>query len=388
VGRFSPTQVPERGPGFADFAQQLARALDQRRERKRQQTLDTQNTTQLGIENTRADERLGLLRDENRNQELERQVRLANEGYRAGTAPASDGLASAVEAQRGNLTAQGTAAPMAPPLDQRGNVTAMGTTGAPTSLTEQAGRQFYIPLAGGQGFIDPSQTPEARAESRYQTHTTGERQYEDRVRGEGVSNADRVRQEGFAHEDTTATRRFGQERELLHERLAGELDQVRLRNRQAKKSTDAGDEAEGQAIMATAHPPVLARALSRAWNAILAANPGMSEGRAAKQAYDAVTKVRPDLEVQTPSKAKPASAKLDKDAELLKALTSDDEASAPATARGAVTTDAEAGAPRGPDPISAARGMVQGLDRDTAIQSLRGAGYSDAEIQAILGSGK
>lgn len=67
-----------------------------------------------------------------------------------------------------------------------------------------------------------------------------------------------------------------------------------------QNAKEAEQEAQGQGFMKTSFPPPVARALSKAWNEILKANPGMSEGRAAYLAHEAVSKARPDIMPQKP----------------------------------------------------------------------------------------
>jgi hypothetical protein len=167
MGRFSPGVLPEKDDHFITAlgdAIGTIRGAQQRREQQHR----------LDRGEKRDDERLGMEKHRQDQQDIHDQVDLYNSGYRSGEAPQneSEAIAQAIGSQRGNATqAQPAAAPVAGP--QAGNSTqGMGGPGgtaqaagpalaAAPSPIRQAGLQFYM-LPGGNGYIDPRATPDAR----------------------------------------------------------------------------------------------------------------------------------------------------------------------------------------------------------------------------------
>lgn len=247
MSRYGPSVLPEAGPGFGDFANSVAGSLEQRRGRKRQEKQDQVFEEERQRTHTRQDEQDSLAREQAGRQRLLDAISLYDSGYREGSPPPSgdptQDLAAMVAGQRGNrLQGQG-AAPEPSPGPQMGNATqtmgapggtaqaagpAMtGRAGGPAEMgvpgpMTQLGQKFYL-MPGGGGYIDPSQTPEARKRTAALEDDT--RNQQQALELEGVQHGYRGQeqdqehgyrtQEGEADNDRDDRRERGRQRHEL-----------------------------------------------------------------------------------------------------------------------------------------------------------------------------
>lgn len=212
MGRFSPTVTPHtpRRPGFEEIGASIAEAISTIRERHRQKKSDDR-AERRDKRDEKAAER-DAVQDE---------VRLYNDGYRRGEPPADEQNpdAQAIGRQRGNQIQDGPGAAATPPPPQPGNQTqgmagpgATAQAGGPAVVQQpahspirQAGMQFYT-LPSGQGYIDPSGTPEGRAEARDERTFKRQGERDDRIDSRQRERDDRLDSRADARDAATAGR--------------------------------------------------------------------------------------------------------------------------------------------------------------------------------------
>lgn len=334
MSRYSPTVLPESGPGFGDFARSLADSLDQRRTRKRQEHQDQEADEDRRREHTRQDRQDAWTEEQHGQQKLLDAISLYNSGYREGAPPTGDpstDLAAAIAGQRGNRTqGQDTYAEPAQPqrgnatqtgegadalaagLESRrarpagfGNTTAQGTASpqasAPSPVT-QLGQKFYSP-PGASGYFDLDQTPEAR--TARQKDADDRREHGQHLEDLGVEHGYREG-EGAASDQ----RRHAGDLELEDRRHRGDMEEEALRSRRENATTarTADEEtAQGAAFLksvgAKGKDDPLIAAFGRAFQGVREANPKWHPGRVAFQAQKMLKASRPDLFPQPPARA-------------------------------------------------------------------------------------